>query len=272
MKTSLFNEAECWRIYDEELKPLFQGLSPAPYLDSRNAFYLKMLADCGALEKGMHLVDLGAGLAIFGPLAAKLGLQVTLVDDFGGGGGIDLAQRERGRQVLANFREKLGIKIAEQDFLEKPLPLPDQSVDLVTCFHSLEHWHNSPKKLFHEIRRVLRPGGVVFFATPNAVNLRKRIAVPLGRNNYSPLKEWYLDDPVFRGHVREPVVRDLHLLLQWNDFDVIATAGRNFIGQESMALASLPRWLTKFIAVTSDKFLRFFPTLCSDLHVIGKKR
>ncbi len=272
MKKSGFNESECWRISREELNPVFQGLSPEPYLDSRNVFYLKMLAECGALERGMHLGDLGAGLAIFGPLAAKLGLQVTLVDDFGGGGGIDRAQREAGDKVLNAFRDKLGIGLAEQNFLEQPLPFATQSVDIVTCFHSLEHWHHSPKKLFAEIHRVLRPGGVVFIATPNAVNIRKRISVLFGRSNFPTLNEWYHEgDPVFRGHVREPVIRDLHQLLRWNGFEVISTEGRNFIGRQSIALSFLPRPLTNFIAASSDRLLRFFPTLCSDIHVIGRK-
>ena len=146
------------------------------------------------------------------------------------------------------------------------------SADVVTCFHSLEHWHHSPRPLFREIVRVLKPGGFLLLATPNAVNLRKRIYVLLGRSNLPTLNEWYNDgDPVFRGHVREPVIRDLHQLMRWNGLEVVGTYGRNFIGRRSEALGFLPVAVVDAIATGSDRVLRCFPSLCSDIHVMGRK-
>jgi hypothetical protein len=105
------------------------------------------------------------------------------------------------------------------------------------------------------------------------VNIRKRVYVLTGRNNFPVLKAWYEDgDPVYRGHVREPVIRDLHQMMQWNNFDVVATYGRNFIGRQSRSLAFLPQPLVNATAIASDVLLRFFPSLCSDIHVVGRKR
>ena len=107
----------------------------------------------------------------------------------------------------------------------------------------------------------------------NAVNLRKRIYVLLGRSNLPTLNEWYNDgDPVFRGHVREPVIRDLHQLMRWNGLEVVGTYGRNFIGRRSEALGFLPVAVVDAIATGSDRVLRCFPSLCSDIHVMGQKR
>jgi len=241
-------------------------------LDDRNLFYLQLLHEVGGLENGKHLVDLGCGLSAVGTVARLMGMEATLVDDFGGGGGVDSSDNTSARALMEDLRTRLGVNFVQLNFIESPLPFADASVDAVTCFHSLEHWHHSPKRLFHEIRRVLRPGGFLIIATPNAANLRKRIAVPLGRNIGPTLEEWYHEgDPVFRGHVREPVVRDLHRLLAWNQFEIVGTHGRNFIGRYSVALSFLPQALTVWTGTVADYFLRFFPTLCSDIHVIGRK-
>src|ERR1700722_1078382 len=173
-KSTRFDRAACELLYRDSVKPIFAGQPQEPSLDDRNLFYLQMLADHGMLQPGKHLVDLGAGLSIFGPMVRKLGLEVTLVDDFGGGGGVIAGQQVQDIKVLKLFREQLGIRIIEENFVEEPIPLEDASIDVVTCFHSLEHWHNSPKRLFKEISRIVRPHGMLILATPNAVNIRKR--------------------------------------------------------------------------------------------------
>lgn len=270
MKTP-FDPQACHKAIRNGVTAIY-GWSDDGELDERNVFYVRLVHETGLLLPGKHLVDLGPGLSAFGPVMRQLGMKVTLVDDFGGGGGVDIARRNAALQKLAAFQEKLGINVAALDFLSNPLPLESGSADIVTCLHSLEHWHHSPKPLFREITRVLKPAGFLIIATPNAVNLRKRLAVPLGITNYGTLEEWYHDgDPVYRGHVREPIVRDLQRLLEWNNFEVVSTLGRNFIGRDSIALGFLPKSLMHSIAIATDYVIRFFPSLCSDIHVIGKK-
>src|SRR6266480_4452563 len=235
--TGEFNASRCRELYARALKPVLEKYPPAPYLDDRNEFYLWMLGQAGLLQAGKHLVDLGAGLSVFGPLCRAHGMAVTLVDDFGGGGGVELGRRVEDIPLLTAFKRELGMAVVRANFLEQPLPLPDASADVVTCFHSLEHWHHSPRRLFREIVRVLKPGGILVIATPNAVNIRKRAYVLLGRSNFPILKDWYeVGDPIYRGHVREPVIRDLHQLVEWNGLKVIGTYGRNFIGRRSKVL------------------------------------
>ena len=41
--------------------------------------------------------------------------------------------------------------------------------DAITCFDSMEHWHASPKALFHQAVAKLKPGGLFIFHTPNAL-------------------------------------------------------------------------------------------------------
>jgi len=273
MNTPAFDAEACHRATREKVAGIFGWAGNNVRLDDRQLFYVELVSRTGSLAKGRHLVDLGPGLAAFGPVVREMGMEVTLVDDFGGGGCVDVARQDVTQRFLDQFRNTLGIRIEEMDFLTRPLPLGNSSVDIITCFHSLEHWHHSPKPLFREIVRVLKPGGHLIIATPNAANIRKRFFVPFGHNIWSSLDEWYHEgDPVFRGHVREPIARDLQILLEWNHLELVDTIGRNFIGRDSLALQFLPRRLVHSVAVAADYLLRLFPTLCSDIHVVGRKR
>ena len=272
MSANQFNPEDCHRAFREGVAPLFAPVTDETKLDARLLFNLRLVADSGMLEPGRHLVDIGAGLCAFGPVARQLGLEVTLVDDFAGGGGVVAGHEAQEQTMLNAFEQKLGVRISRQDVLFQPLPLPDASVDIVTCFNSLEHWHHSPKRLFREIVRVLKPRGVLLIATPNAANIRKRVYAVFGENIFDRLEWWYQDgDPQFRGHVREPIVRDLKQIMHWNGFEVFAVHGRNFIGRYSKSLGFLPPRLVTALAGLADHLLRPFPTLCSDIFVVGRK-
>jgi len=92
-----------------------------------------------------------------------------------------------------------------------PWPFPADSLDAVTTFDSMEHCHDSPKRLFGDIARSLEPGGWLVIGVPNAANLEKRIEALIGVTEWSSMDEWYEKDS-FGGHVREPTVRDLRYI------------------------------------------------------------
>jgi SAM-dependent methyltransferase len=73
----------------------------------------------------------------------------------------------------------LGIEPVQAN-VEEPLPFPDGSFDAVVAGELFEHLR-FPDALVAEIRRVLRPGGVLVGSVPNAFRLQSRLRFLLGR-------------------------------------------------------------------------------------------
>jgi SAM-dependent methyltransferase len=73
----------------------------------------------------------------------------------------------------------LGIEPVQAN-VEEPLPFEDASFDAVVAGELFEHLQ-FPDELVGEIRRVLRPGGIVVGSVPNAFRLQSRLRFLRGR-------------------------------------------------------------------------------------------
>lgn len=75
---------------------------------------------------------------------------------------------------LANLQQVGNCTVLRAD-LEKPLPLPDESVDLVTSASSIEHLSRTGQRLFmQEAQRVLRRRGLVIMTISYVFGLDER--------------------------------------------------------------------------------------------------
>ncbi|HEU4768088.1 MAG TPA: methyltransferase domain-containing protein [Pyrinomonadaceae bacterium] len=78
---------------------------------------------------------------------------------------------ERNLVQIDACRER-GLDVVEDDMIAYLRKLPDESTGAVTGFHVIEHVSiNALVSLFDEVMRVLRPGGVAIFETPNPENV-----------------------------------------------------------------------------------------------------
>lgn len=208
---------------------------------------------------GATILDLGAGIVPFMPVCKMLGYDAIIADDYG-----DDYYGDKGlATVLEHFRS-IGVRVVEQDIFDANFVDNFDKLDIVTAHDTMEHWHNSPKDLFHGLWSKMSSGGLLWVGVPNCVNLRKRITTPLGRTKWSSMGDWY-ETPIFRGHVREPDVDDLRYIARDLGATKTDIVGRNWIGYRHPS--TMVRKITPFV----DKFLRMRPSLCSDIYFYAWK-
>ncbi len=85
----------------------------------------------------------------------------------------------------------------------------------------LEHLHDSPRNLLNDLLEFVKPKGYFFVTVPNAVNLRKRLAVICGKTNLPHFDSYYWYPSSWRGHVREYVKDDLLKLAKYLSLDIL---------------------------------------------------
>lgn len=227
----------------------------------RISFHIRLALDaaCHKPYDELELCDLGGGIGLFSGGCAACGVKRTiLVDDFN-----DAINHQVDSSIL-DLHKSLGVEVISRDMVEIGIGDIPGSFDIITTFDSMEHWHHSPKKLFNDVVEKLKPGGVFVLGVPNCVNMKKRLAVPLGMGKWSEMLDWYEADR-FRGHVREPDVDDLRYIARDMGLSDVRILGRNWCGHYSENLAT--RLATKIMEYP----LRLKPSLCSDIYMVGRK-
>jgi GT2 family glycosyltransferase/SAM-dependent methyltransferase len=125
---------------------------------------------------GKTVLDLATGEGYGAALLAQVAESVTGVD-------IDSAAVEHAR--LKHYHPKLNFLLGKCE----SVPLPDASVDVVTSFETIEH-HDNHEGMMLEIKRVLKPGGVLILSSPN----RLTYSDEPGYSNPFHVKELYYDE------------------------------------------------------------------------------
>jgi len=119
--------------------------------------YLPIVRDAGAGTSERPILDVGCGRGEWLEVLNEEGLV---------GHGLDL------NEAMVHESRERGLDVARGDVLEHLRGLPDGSVGAVTGMHLIEHVRFPVVvEILDECRRVLQPGGVAIFETPNPRNL-----------------------------------------------------------------------------------------------------
>lgn len=133
----------------------FRG--PREEIKRRLRFYLPVIKSCRAGKQGRPMVDLGCGRGEWLELLKEQKLAVT---------GVDLNEA-----MIAQCNERK-LDVVQADAVDFLRSLPDDSHGAITGFHIIEHLPLTALVDFiSETFRVLKPGGLAIFESPNCKNL-----------------------------------------------------------------------------------------------------
>ena len=133
-------------------------------LPGRREFLLRHV---GSAPK--RVLDAGCATGYMALMLTRLGHEVT---------GIEL------NPAMAAQARSQGLEVLEHD-LERPLPLPDECMDVALVCEVIEHLFDT-EGFLTEVHRVLVPNGVLILSTPNLNSLANRFRVAFGL----PLPMW----------------------------------------------------------------------------------
>jgi ubiquinone/menaquinone biosynthesis C-methylase UbiE len=133
----------------------FRG--PRGEIKRRQRFYLPIVKNCGAGSRARPIVDVGCGRGEWLELLREEKFIAT---------GVDL------NVAMIDQCKERKLKVVQADAVEFLRSLPDNSHGAITGFHIIEHLPlDTLVDLIAETYRVLHPGGVVIFESPNCKNL-----------------------------------------------------------------------------------------------------
>lgn len=156
-----------------------------------------------------RVLDIGSGDGLLLALLKMLGHEVEAVD---------ITDR---RQSEVYIRHAIPFQFCNIE--AEPLPFAAESIDAACCCQVLEHFTHSHLPPVLEMKRVLRPGGLLEIDVPNAVAYRNRSRMLRGKHITYDYQEHYLHaQPMLIGgreyypnrHNREFTRDELELLLR----------------------------------------------------------
>jgi len=167
------------------------------------------------LPPGAKILDFGAGPCDKAAVVSLLGFECTACDDLHD----DWHQMKDNKEKILQFAKKFGVRYEATK--GKQLPFEKGKFDMVMMHDVLEHLHDSPRDLLNDLLELAKPEGLLFITVPNAVNLRKRIAVAFGKTNLPRFESYYWYPGLWRGHIREYVKGDLIKLTSYLKLDIL---------------------------------------------------
>jgi SAM-dependent methyltransferase len=188
---------------------------------SRYAFVRRLLT--ADFPPPARVIELGSAPGDQIASLARLGYECTSVDL--GESADEWAGGEVGR--MERLLADAGVTAVQWNLERPPYPFPDAAFDAVLMTEVYEHLRDYPARSLEEVRRLLTPGGRLYFTTPNQAYLVNRLRLLLGRNVQTPLPDWIAGLPHAR-HAREYTFAEVEELLRRAGLTVRYRTSRHF--------------------------------------------
>ena len=203
---------------EEELRSIFLSFAldegPVGQLDPyvHDAFYRFLHSWNLVRHESGRCLELGANPYFITWLVREHSeLEMTLANYFGG-------EEGRGRQTISwshnDDRFSAELEFDHFNSEESRFPYEDSLFDVVIYCEIIEHLLMNPVHTLKEIRRVMRPGGLLLVTTPNVARFGNILAIAEGRSIYDP----YSGFGPYGRHNREYSMSELLGLLEFCGF------------------------------------------------------
>jgi len=112
------------------------------------------------------------------------------------------------------------IELKTCDIQAEPLPLEDESVDVILFLETIEHLCAYPNNVLDNMYKKLKTGGYLSLSTTNFLRISSRVRVLLGKN---PLRNYFEPSPSGRNHIREYVPDEMEYYMRKSGFSIEKT-------------------------------------------------
>jgi SAM-dependent methyltransferase len=207
------------------------------------------------------IVELGAAPGDQIARLARAGYRATAVDI--GVASDEWGSGEAGR--MARLFAQHRVASVTWDLEVTPYPLGDERFDAVIMTEVYEHLRDYPARSLDEVGRILRPGGRLYFTTPNAAYVVNRARLALGRSVATPLPDWIEGVPHAR-HAREYTFAEVDALMQRAGLEIKVRTSRHFHLDAGRSGA-----VARFAKVQVDRVAQWRPSLGPSIVVVAEK-
>ena len=166
------------------------------YIKEHWARYINLLALLPPINRNTRLLEVGASI-LSAHLHMTYGCQTTVV------------YHELEREWSARFSQ-LGITAFPVEMMRDPLPVKDDSFDLILFDEVMEHFPIHPAFVMRQLINKLAGPGELFFSVPNFATSEKRLRLLFGKNPQDIMDERF----IYYAHHREPVMQECVRLVQ----------------------------------------------------------
>lgn len=198
---------------------------------NRYKFVLKTIKDLN-LPKGARILDVGCY-----PMDMFNALSDLGYDMFG----------------ISSEHEKVKHKnVTALNIETDELPFKENFFDLILFSEVMEHMIYDPQVYLAKFKKVLKPGGFLLITTPNAVHIKHRLELLIGKNQNFPMFQF--EGSIYHRHNREFVLSEVKTELERAGFNI-------FLAEEFSAYSPFRQKLqSEPLGVKLGKAIVFLPT------------